>query len=153
MVERPELFHVQENAGHMIEFMGQRLEFLQSDANVSVFLNDSPPGEGAPMHVHHEMDEACYVLSGRVRFVSGDEVIDAGPGDYVSCARGVVHGFVTLGNDVCRLLWICTPGGYDAFFEAMNQVPIGPEGPDMAALGATATKFQTDLVGPMPSAD
>ena len=37
----------------------------------------------APMHRHNREDEYSYVLEGRMGALLGDEVVEAGPGDFV----------------------------------------------------------------------
>src|SRR3954454_7426381 len=52
-----------------------------------------PPGGGPPPHIHTREDETFYVLDGEIEFLIGDELIDAGRGDFVSVPRGTVHRF------------------------------------------------------------
>jgi mannose-6-phosphate isomerase-like protein (cupin superfamily) len=47
----------------------------------------------APIHVHHEDDEAWYVLEGMLRFRLGDETFEAGPGSAVLAPKGVPHAY------------------------------------------------------------
>jgi mannose-6-phosphate isomerase-like protein (cupin superfamily) len=42
----------------------------------------------APLHVHHEDDEAWYLLRGRLEFRLGDEAFEVGPGSAVFARRG-----------------------------------------------------------------
>jgi uncharacterized cupin superfamily protein len=57
-------------------------------------LSRVPPGRsGCPFHAHAREDEVFYVLSGRGLFRHGDEVVEIGPGDCISCpaGSGVAH--------------------------------------------------------------
>jgi len=150
MYENPKFYVLRAGEGKPAHVMGHKQTFLQSDDHVSVFVNEFEAGVGVPMHIHPEMDEACYVLQGELKFVAGDETVMAKAGDYVSCARGLAHGFVGVGQGAVRLLWVCTPGGYDEFFDAVALMPIGPEGPDMGAMIALAEAYGTQIVGPPP---
>src|SRR3954452_14464688 len=52
-----------------------------------------PPRLMAPLFVHHEDDEAWYVLDGRLRFRLGDDEVEAKPGAAVFAPRGVPHTY------------------------------------------------------------
>lgn len=151
MIENTKFFMVPARGGKVIHVLGQTEEFLHSDGTVSVFINRIMPGMGVPMHIHREMDESCYVLSGRVKFVTDTESAVAEPGDYVSVARGTSHGFLGIGTEPIEMLWVTTPGGYDEFFEALSQVPIGAHGPDMGAMVEVGARFKTEFTGPVPA--
>lgn len=132
-----------------IAVFGQVEEILSDTPLSTIFINSLPPGVGVPMHVHPEMEESCLVLEGSVKFVaSGDEFL-ARTGDYVHVECGVPHGFVA--TEQTRLLWVCTPGGYEAFFDDLAKVPIGEGGPDFGALASVAAKYGIEIVGPPPS--
>ena len=62
----------------------------------------------APLHVHHDDDEAWYVLSGRLAFRLGDDEVDAGPGEAVCARRGVPHTFRNPGAEPARYLLVMT---------------------------------------------
>lgn len=145
-----EFIHVKAGGGKELHLMGQREMILESNDKVTVFVNHLMPGMGVPMHIHRKMDEACYVLAGRIKFVAGEQAIEAGPGDYVSCPMGTNHGFVGIGDEPITLLWVCNPGHYDKFFEAMAAIPMGPDGPDMAEAARVAASLDTELTGPPP---
>jgi mannose-6-phosphate isomerase-like protein (cupin superfamily) len=110
-------------------------------------------GSSPPLHVHHREDEAFWVLEGRVRFVCGEEEIDAGPGSYVFLPRGVPHTFVVEGEEDARLLTLLSPGGGEGFFrdggrpaEGPGLPPPGP--PDVAKLAQVAPLYGAEILGP-----
>ena len=70
------------------------------------------PGAEAPLHLHHNEDEAFYVLEGTVTIEIGGETVEAAPGDLAWAPRGVPHRY-TAGPEGCRMLFICTPGGFE----------------------------------------
>ncbi|MBS1885601.1 MAG: cupin domain-containing protein [Actinobacteria bacterium] len=45
-------------------------------------------GHAPPLHVHHDEDEAFYLLAGTMRFRAGDEESDLGAGDFLLVPRG-----------------------------------------------------------------
>jgi quercetin dioxygenase-like cupin family protein len=65
------------------------------------------PGGGPPLHVHHEDDEAWYVLDGSLQFRFADRTVEAVQGSAVFVPRGVAHTFAA-GPDGARYLIITT---------------------------------------------
>src|SRR5215470_8678451 len=63
----------------------------------------------AGLHVHHEDDEAWYVLEGRLGFRLGDEVVEAGPGQCVLAARGVPHSYWNASPEPARYVLVMGP--------------------------------------------
>jgi quercetin dioxygenase-like cupin family protein len=141
--------HVKAGEARTFEVIGHREEILCDTKSATVFVNWVPKGIGVPMHAHPDMDEGCLVMDGILKFVAGEEVLTAGPGDYVYVERGIPHGFVAV--DDAKLLWTCTPGGYGAFFEDLAAVPVSPGGPDFAAVAATCAKHGIEVLGPPPA--
>ncbi|WP_431954799.1 cupin domain-containing protein [Actinacidiphila sp. bgisy167] len=94
-----------------------------------------PPGSGPPPHLHRELDEAFYILSGRFEFLSGDSTFEAGPGDFVYIPHGVRHRFRNAGTHPGRLIFLFTPGGMDEYFTEIGETaragvapaPLTPE--------------------------
>jgi quercetin dioxygenase-like cupin family protein len=82
-----------------------------------------PPGAEAPLHVHRREDEAFYILEGSATIQVGDEKFDAGPGDYAFGPRDIPHRY-TVGDEGCRMLFICTPGGFEKLVMEMSE-PAG----------------------------
>ena len=63
----------------------------------------------APMHVHHEDDEAWYVLRGTLGFRLGDEQLEAGPGSAVLARRGTPHTYRNAGGEEAKYLLVMPP--------------------------------------------
>jgi quercetin dioxygenase-like cupin family protein len=76
-----------------------------------------PTGGGPPPHIHRREDETFYVLDGLVTFRLGDNVVQAGPGDYVYVPRGSVHCFRNDAAEDARLILTFSPAGIEGFFE------------------------------------
>ena len=60
----------------------------------------------APLHVHHDDDEAWYVLEGRLGVQIGDRDVEGGA---VLVPRGTPHTYWNAGPGVLRYLLIMTP--------------------------------------------
>jgi hypothetical protein len=69
-------------------------------------------------HMHTDSHKSVFVLAGRYRFVVGDQVVDAGPGEEVFIRRGVPHDFV-VGIEGGRALFVFSPGGVEEYFRAL----------------------------------
>ena len=79
-----------------------------------------PPNAEAPLHVHHREDEGFYVLEGSVTIHVGDDIVsECGPGDFAWGPRDIPHRYKT-GPDGCRMLFICTPGGFEKLVTDMS---------------------------------
>lgn len=52
-------------------------------------------GSQVPLHSHPE-DQVAYVVSGRLQFQVGDEIIDATPGRSVAIPGGTLHAVWTV---------------------------------------------------------
>ena len=63
----------------------------------------------AGLHVHHEDDEAWYVLEGRLGFRLGDETVEAGPGEVVLAARGTPHSYWNADAGPTRYVLVMAP--------------------------------------------
>lgn len=78
-----------------------------------------PPNAGSPLHVHHLEEEGFYVLEGSVTLYVGDEVIEAGPGDFANGPAEVPHRF-DVGPEGARMIWVLAPGGFEDMVEAVS---------------------------------
>lgn len=110
-------------------------------------------GASPPLHVHHNEDEAFFVLEGRVRFHTAGRDVVAGPGSFVFLPRGVPHTFVVEGDDDAHMLTLLSPGGGERFFVEGGRPPEGPGlpppgPPDIAKLRQLAPRFGNEIVGP-----
>jgi mannose-6-phosphate isomerase-like protein (cupin superfamily) len=64
----------------------------------------------APLHVHHDDDEAWYVLDGALRFRLGDHTFEAGPGGAVMAPKGTPHSYGNARRgEPARYLLVMTP--------------------------------------------
>jgi quercetin dioxygenase-like cupin family protein len=111
-----------------------------------------PPNAEAPLHVHHREDEAFYVLEGSVTIHVGDRVVEAAAGDLAFGPRDVPHRY-TVGPDGCRMLFICTPGGFERLVIDMSEPagaltlpPTTGREPDWEHVAAVAQANGCDLM-------
>jgi mannose-6-phosphate isomerase-like protein (cupin superfamily) len=76
----------------------------------------------APLHIHTREDEYSFVLEGRLGALLGDDVVEAGPGDLVFKPRNQWHTFWNAGDEVCRILEIISPAGFERFFQELSDI-------------------------------
>lgn len=111
-----------------------------------------PPGTEAPLHVHGREDEAFWVLDGSVTFEVGDATIEAHAGDYVFGPRDIPHRY-TVGDAGCRMLFICTPAGFEHLVIALSEParartlpPPSEEEPDLERIATIAKAHGAELL-------
>lgn len=122
----------------------------------SLIYEVSPPGHATPYHLHHIEDEAFYVLDGEFTFICDGKEIIGGPGAYVFLPRGIPHGIRVSSPVPATMLILATPGnGFVGMMQEMaepakERVLPTPTQPDMAKLTRLCTKYQIDILGPLP---
>lgn len=95
----------------------------QTAGQYSVVISTTPPQGGPPLHVHSHEDEMFYVLEGEYEFRCGDEARRVSAGTLVHLPRGIPHGFRNVGTAPGVLMNTITPGGFEQFFEEIDQLP------------------------------
>jgi quercetin dioxygenase-like cupin family protein len=124
----------------------------------SQFEVNDPRGSAPPLHVHHNDDEAFYVLDGEVTVLVGDERIDLGTGDYCFAPRGIQHTWIVR-SERARMLVTISPSGTEQLFVSLGipvtsteppSQPVMPPMPEVARLfGAQGV----EILGPPPTLD
>ena len=111
-----------------------------------------PAGAMAPLHVHHREDEAFWILEGDVTLQVGEATIHAATGDYAFGPRNVPHSY-QVGDSGCRMLFICTPGGFEALVRDMSEPaaervipPPSGEPPDFEFVARVARAHGCELL-------
>ena len=102
-----------------LDFLGATARVLATGGSLGLVHIDKPAGDMPPLHVHHNEDEAFFILEGSVDLEVGGQAIAAGPGDYAWGPRGIPHRY-TVGPEGCRMLFICTPGGFENLVREMS---------------------------------
>jgi len=146
--------HLPAGEGETLWVLGVFATLKVQSNDVSFYEGIVPPEAGPPSNVHHQQDEAYYVLEGTFSFLSGDETINTGPGSFVWIPRGTVHTFKNIGESTGKLLFSSTfPGSHERFFREVG-VPVDdiatfepPEGPpDMEKVLASAERNDIHFV-------
>lgn len=105
----------------------------QSGGEVAVIEVTATPGRpGPPLH-HHGFDEAFYVLEGELTFRLRDELFTRRAGELAFAPRDVPHTYANLSGAVARALIVCTPAGFERYFDRIAARVTGAEPPPEAA--------------------
>jgi mannose-6-phosphate isomerase-like protein (cupin superfamily) len=96
------------------------VEFLARSAdtprfNLSIITKD--PGDGPPLHVHPEEDDAFYILEGEIVMIVEDDEVTVGRGAFVLVPPGVPHTFANRSQAVARIVNVHAPAGFDLRLE------------------------------------
>jgi quercetin dioxygenase-like cupin family protein len=105
---------------------------------VSEFLL-SAWSQGPVLHVHEDVDEAIYVLAGRLDMQLGEERLFAEVGDFVWMPKGVVHGFSCASDEPLRALALALPAGLERLFR--DQAAY------LGSIGGDVDPAELDLIG------
>ena len=99
----------------------------QSGGQLAVMDNVVGAGfQGPPLH-HHHFDETFYVLEGELTFQLEDEIFTRKQGELAFAPRDVPHTFANLSGTDARTLIICTPSGFERYFDRMAAERAGVE--------------------------
>ncbi len=119
-----------------------RITAAQTGGRTSVFEAVIGPGEGPPLHMHHNEDETFHVLEGRLRIWCGDETFEAGAGATAVLPRGVPHRFRNETDAPARALVQCAPGGFEGFFVEVADLAA----PEPASIAAVARRYGLEFL-------
>jgi quercetin dioxygenase-like cupin family protein len=104
----------------------------ESDGHVSVIENVVPARAKGP-HLHtHDFDEAFYILEGELTFQVEDQLITMGEGELAFAPRGVPHTFTNRTDAPARYVLVCTPAGFERYFERIAAEQRGIDPPSWA---------------------
>jgi quercetin dioxygenase-like cupin family protein len=97
-----------------------------------VDVRSSGERPGPPLH-HHDFDETFYVLEGELTFQLEDEHFTRGPGELAFAPRNVPHTHANLSGAAARTLIVCTPAGFERYFDRIAAREAGVEPPPEAS--------------------
>ena len=122
----------------------------------SVTYQLTPSGHATPYHLHHEEDEAFYVIDGEFTFICDGKKTVLGPGGYIFLPRKIPHGVRCTSATPSTILILATPGtGFVGMMKEMavpatDRVLPSPTPPDIEKLTALCAKYKIDILGPLP---
>ena len=107
-----------------------------------------PPGFGPPMHIHHDADEAFYVLAGEYIIFIEDRELLCPTGSFVYIPTGTRHGF-RVGSVPSRKLNLYTPAAMVGYFDELSASIMAGES-DASRLAEISRRHGMEVIGPMP---
>ena len=134
-----------------------RVSEREGSDRISVLEHRAPHGDSPPLHLHRTEDEVFIVLEGTFRFRLGEEEREVGAGETLLTPKGVPHTYRVESAEGGRWLTVTSGGDFERFVRAMGRVAERVELPERGAppsaeaaeaLGAAATKYGIELVGP-----
>ncbi len=145
--------------GQVIQVFQERMTFkvMSADTNglYTLFVNSAEPGGGSPPHIHHQEDEAFFILEGTYEFLLGEKTLELGPGSFLFAPRGIPHASKNVGTTRSRMLVIVSPAGLENCFAEMGQPvtdlsapPTASGPPDIEKLVAITQKYGVEMLPP-----
>jgi quercetin dioxygenase-like cupin family protein len=105
------------------------------------------PGNGVPMHLHHNEDEHFIVLEGTFHAAVGNKRVDLSAGETITVVRGVPHAWCNASKAPVHMLVIFSPAGIEGLFREVAAAR------DIREIEMIAKRYGTDIVGPpLPAA-
>lgn len=116
--------------------------------SLTEFAAAPPPAPAAPVHIHHDADEAIYVLDGEFQVTLDGQQIGVSAGAFVFVPRGIPHTIANVGAAVGKMLVLLTPPGFEGYWNEMSQLLQRSDGPpDGAVVLALQHKYHMDTAG------
>ena len=102
---------------------------------------------GPGLHWHATQDDTFYVLEGVLTVQCHDELIELGPGDFISIPPRTPHTFdnTRAEQPPVRVLNLMTPGGYDGLFAANEVLPADAPTSELDRINE---QYEVTYVGP-----
>ena len=95
---------------------------FRGDHSILVMNWLSPGMEPRPHS--HPFDQVAFILSGRMRFTIGEEVLEVGPGTVIRIPAGVRHWGETIGEETVMNLDVFSPIREDYLHLVADQAPV-----------------------------
>ena len=154
-------FGLEEGEGDARWWLGVTLATIkatgkETDGRYTLVEVLEPDSVEAPLHVHHNEDEAFWILEGELTFQIGEETIKASPGSFLFGPKDVPHRY-TVDSGPARMLFLLSPAGFEELIYATSEpaqeltLPSPPEGPpseaEMEQMGALARQYGCEILG------
>jgi mannose-6-phosphate isomerase-like protein (cupin superfamily) len=108
----------------------------------------APGIPGPPLHVHDDIDEAWYLLEGRLDVCVGDDRRTVGAGSFLLVPHGASHTFANVGDEWARWIGVLSPGSSLGMLEDLGRLIPEDGPPDEAAITEMFARYGTTVLGP-----
>jgi quercetin dioxygenase-like cupin family protein len=109
----------------------------------------------APWHIHHNEDEAFYILEGEMTIHVGKQRFKGKPGSFIFAPKDIPHKYTVDSPGHVRVLMFFSPSGFEGFIRATSEpaqslVPPPPETVevDYEKVVALAQQYGAEFVDP-----
>jgi mannose-6-phosphate isomerase-like protein (cupin superfamily) len=109
---------------------------------------DEPPNFGPPMHIHHGVAEAFYVLAGEYIIFLNEQEFRCPAGTFIYIAAEAPHGF-RVGDEPSRKLNLYLPAAMIGYFDDLSAA-IRADEADPTVLDEIASRNAVEVIGPVP---
>ena len=93
---------------------------LDTKGQFSLFDQIAPKGFAAPPHFHSAVTDSFYIVDGELDYAVGDTVYyGVTAGGFIYIPHSTRHEFRVI-SDTARFLLLCTPGGFEGYFEDLG---------------------------------
>ncbi len=138
-----------------LEFSNVKVLGNQTNGAYSLLEIVVPPGGGPPLHVHHNEEEAFYVIEGELKVQVWDREAKASAGSFVLLPKNIPHAFRIEDSRPAKVLALLSPPGFEGYFidygrpaEANALPPPTDVPPDLEKMVEVAARYGSHVVGP-----
>jgi mannose-6-phosphate isomerase-like protein (cupin superfamily) len=145
MTEENRSFVLGPGEGQTVHVLGDPFTYKVIGANTGgayAIVEATVSLHGPPLHVHHNEDEAFYVVEGAFDIQVGERTARATAGSLVFGPKGVPHAYVKLEEGPAKLLEIFSPAGFERFFKEISGLS------DIEQITRIAAKYRLEILGP-----
>jgi quercetin dioxygenase-like cupin family protein len=143
---------LQPGEGRVIDLGGSSLSVKATDEQTggmfTLLETAGPPHSGPPLHIHHGVAEAFYVLEGEYVIFIGDSEARCPAGSFSFIPAETPHGF-KVGDVASRKLNLYLPASMVGYFDDLSKAMSEGEA-DPGQLSEIATKYSMEVIGPVP---
>jgi mannose-6-phosphate isomerase-like protein (cupin superfamily) len=119
-----------------------------TDGTFTLLEAAEPPGFGRPLHIHHGVTEAFYVLEGEYMIFLDGEEFRCPAGSFIFIPAETPHSFV-VGDIPSRKLNLYLPASMVGYFDDLSGA-MKKGTADEEELSEIATRYSLEVIGPIP---
>jgi len=122
------------------------IKLTSEDTNgaYALFEDVTPPGAGAPPHIHHREDEVFNILEGEYEVQCDGRLFKVTAGSTVHLPKNLTHSLKNTGSSSGKILGLLIPGGSEKVWEEISSKP--PEPPSIDNINAITKKYGIEFL-------
>jgi mannose-6-phosphate isomerase-like protein (cupin superfamily) len=131
----------------LIPYAGDVIRVLGECQGLAICELTVPPRfAGPPAHIHHDFDEAIYVLTGALTMTRGQNDPEPAPaGTLILAPRGTRHTFANPTDEPVRVLGAWSPASALTFMQEIGAALPAAGPPDPARLAEIYRRHNSEL--------